>query len=54
MLKLLREIIRTGDVTTRYPDKPFPVSPHFRGRVEHDVKLAWPVRPARSRALPTR
>ncbi len=36
MFKLLREIAKTGDVTTRYPDKPLPISPNFRGRVEYD------------------
>ncbi len=36
MFKLLREIVKTGDVTTRYPKKPFPISPNFRGRVEYD------------------
>ena len=36
MLKFLREIIKTGDVTTKYPAVPFPVSPNFRGRVEHN------------------
>ena len=36
MFKLLREIAKTGDVTTRYPDEPFPISPNFRGRVEYN------------------
>lgn len=38
MFKLLREIVKTGDVTTRYPAKPFPVSPNFRGRVEYEAR----------------
>jgi hydrogenase-4 component H len=35
MFKLLREILRTGDVTTKYPFAPFPVSRNFRGKPEY-------------------
>jgi len=35
MFKLLREVLRKGDVTTKYPFAPFPVSPNFRGKPEY-------------------
>ena len=38
MFKLLREIAKTGDVTTKYPAVRFPVSHDFRGRVEYNPK----------------
>ena len=38
MFKLLRKIAKTGDVTTRFPAVPFPISPNFRGSVKYDPK----------------
>ena len=35
MFKLLQEIVKKGDVTTKYPFAPFPVSPNFRGKPEY-------------------
>lgn len=36
MFKLLKIVAKAGDVTTRYPFAPFPVSPGFRGKPELD------------------
>ncbi len=38
MLKLLKEILRTGDATTKYPFAPIEVAPNFRGKPEHDAE----------------
>jgi formate hydrogenlyase subunit 6/NADH:ubiquinone oxidoreductase subunit I len=38
VFKLLKEAIRTGSVTERYPFGPFEPSPGFRGKVEYDPK----------------
>ena len=38
MFKLLRKIAKIGDVTTRFPAVPFPISPNFRGSVKYDPK----------------
>jgi formate hydrogenlyase subunit 6/NADH:ubiquinone oxidoreductase subunit I len=35
MLKLLREVLRVGEVTLPYPAEPVSVMPGFRGRPEH-------------------
>jgi hydrogenase-4 component H len=37
MFKLLREVLRTGDVTAKYPFAPFPVSPNYRGKPEYSA-----------------
>jgi hydrogenase-4 component H len=36
MLKLLREVFRTGEATRQYPFAPAEVSKDFRGKPEHD------------------
>ena len=36
MFKLLQGIVKRGDVTTKYPFAPFPVSPNFRGKPEYN------------------
>ena len=35
MFKMLREVLRTGNVTARYPFAAFPVSPNYRGKPEY-------------------
>lgn len=35
MLKLLRELLRTGEATAEYPFAPYPVTPNFRGKPEY-------------------
>ncbi len=39
MLKLLREVFRTGEATHKYPFAPAEVSKDFRGKPEHDPVL---------------
>jgi formate hydrogenlyase subunit 6/NADH:ubiquinone oxidoreductase subunit I len=36
VFKLLREALRTGDLTERYPFGPFEASPGFRGMMDYD------------------
>jgi hydrogenase-4 component H len=38
MLKLLKTIIKTGDVTEKYPFKPIEVAPDFRGKPEYNAE----------------
>ncbi len=38
MLKLLKEILRTGDATVLYPFAPMEVSKDFRGKPEHEAE----------------
>ena len=38
MLKLLKEILRTGEATVQYPFAPYEVSKDFRGKPEHDAE----------------
>jgi formate hydrogenlyase subunit 6/NADH:ubiquinone oxidoreductase subunit I len=38
MLKLLKEIFKTGDATVKYPFAPLPTSPGFRGKPEFAPK----------------
>ena len=37
--KLLQEVLKVGEATTRYPFAPAEVSPGFRGKPEHDARL---------------
>src|SRR6266568_2908730 len=39
MFKLLKEVLRTGEATAKYPFAPMPVEEHFRGRPEHTAEL---------------
>ncbi len=39
VLKLFREVLRTGEATVPYPFVPAEVTPGFRGKPEHDPKL---------------
>ena len=34
MFKLLKTVLNAGDVTTKYPFKPYEVDPDFRGKPE--------------------
>ncbi|SKA17433.1 formate hydrogenlyase complex iron-sulfur subunit [Consotaella salsifontis] len=38
MLKLLKEIFRTGEATVKYPFAPLEVSKDFRGKPEHEAE----------------
>ena len=38
MLKLLKEILRTGNATVQYPFAPYEASKDFRGKPEHDAE----------------
>jgi hydrogenase-4 component H len=38
MFKLLREVLRTGEATVKYPFAPLEVSKDFRGRPEHTAE----------------
>lgn len=38
MLKLLKEILRTGEATAKYPFAPYPVCKDFRGKPEHTAE----------------
>jgi formate hydrogenlyase subunit 6/NADH:ubiquinone oxidoreductase subunit I len=38
MFKLLKSVVKTGDVTTQYPAKPIPVADGFRGKPELDAQ----------------
>ncbi|MDR0806463.1 MAG: hydrogenase 4 subunit H [Enterobacteriaceae bacterium] len=38
MLKLLKTIIKAGDVTEKYPFKPYEVSDNFRGKPEYNAE----------------
>jgi hydrogenase-4 component H len=37
--KLLQEVLKVGEATTRYPFAPADISPGFRGKPEHDPRL---------------
>ncbi|AWK85658.1 formate hydrogenlyase complex iron-sulfur subunit [Azospirillum thermophilum] len=39
MLKLLKEILRSGEATVQYPFAPLEVCKDFRGKPEHDAEL---------------
>lgn len=36
MFKLLKEVLRTGNATVRYPFAPLPAAPNFRGKPHYD------------------
>jgi Ni,Fe-hydrogenase III small subunit/formate hydrogenlyase subunit 6/NADH:ubiquinone oxidoreductase subunit I len=46
MFKILQKTIRTGIVTTAYPDKPAQIPEHFRGRPSFDFEKWQDARPA--------
>lgn len=38
MFKLLKQVLRTGDATAKYPDAPYPVSDNYRGKPEYAAR----------------